>query len=210
MAIPMRVTHIFESLQGEGHLSGLYQCFVRVAGCSVVCPIRQQCDEPESLKFTAGEEREVQELALEVFSRVGNGGWCHVTGGEPTQQADLDEFLKALAGLGIHIHIQTSGVKRIGSQWDWLTVSPKCKPLELAQSSGQELKLINHPAICYDIDALRGWYESTKFWDYYVQPLWLPDGTSNVTETAELVMQANRAGLPYRMTMQAHKYWGLR
>src|SRR4051794_29132749 len=66
---------------------------------------------------------------------------------------------------------------------DWLTVSPKCNPQELAQSSGQELKLINHPAICSDIGALDEWYRSTKFWDYYIQPLWLLDGTSNLAET---------------------------
>ena len=205
----MRVTQIFESLQGEGHLSGLFQCFVRVAGCSVVCPIRKECDEPESLKFTAGRDWEPAALAKEVLGRVGRRGWCHITGGEPTQQADLDDFLRELSALDMHIHIQTSGVNRIGSRWDWLTVSPKCKPDELAQNSGQELKLINHPDIFHDVGSLRGWHQSTKFWDYYIQPLWLPDGSSNIKQTAELVMEANRAGLPYRMTMQAHKYWGV-
>ena len=205
----MRVTQIFESLQGEGHMAGIYQCFVRVAGCSVVCPIRKECDEQESLKFMAGHAHRPKELAKEVLSRVGRGGWCHITGGEPTQQHDFDEFLMELSALDIRIHIQTSGVNRIGSRWDWLTVSPKCKPYELAQNSGQELKLINHPDICFDVGALRGWHQSTKFWDYYIQPLWMPDGSSNVKATAELVMNANRSGLPYRMTMQAHKYWGL-
>ena len=204
----MRVTDIFTSLQGEGHLSGLYQCFVRVAGCSVVCPIRKECDEQESLKFTAGTDWKVDELADEVLSRVGRGGWCHITGGEPTQQEDLDDFLRNLNTLGIYIHIQTSGVKRIGSRWDWLTVSPKCNPYKLEQDSGQELKLINHPDICFDIGVLRAWHQSTKFWDYYIQPLW-KDGTSNIKETAELVLKANKVGLPYRMTMQAHKYWGV-
>ena len=92
----MRVSQVFTSIQGEAHLSGLYQCFVRTAGCSVNCPIRKDCDEQESLKFKNGTQWEVDALVKEVISKVGKGGWCHITGGEPTEQEDFDDFLKEL------------------------------------------------------------------------------------------------------------------
>jgi len=99
----MLVSQIFTSIQGEAHLSGLYQCFVRTAGCSVNCPIRKGCDEQESLKFKNGTQWEVEALVKEVISKVGKGGWCHITGGEPTEQEDFDDFLKELARNDIKI-----------------------------------------------------------------------------------------------------------
>ena len=37
----MVVSQIFTSIQGEAHLSGLYQCFVRTAGCSVIVQLEK-------------------------------------------------------------------------------------------------------------------------------------------------------------------------
>jgi organic radical activating enzyme len=207
----MVVSQIFTSIQGEAHLSGLYQCFVRTAGCSVNCPIRKGCDEQESLKFKNGTQWEVDDLVKEVISRVGKGGWCHITGGEPTEQEDFDDFLKELTRNDIKIQIQTSGVRRIGSRWDWLTVSPKQQPNEISKlvmNSGQELKIINDKNIVPNIDAIIEYYETTKFWDYYLQPLWHEKNGPNIDDTIKIILKCNEKKIPIRLSMQMHKYWG--
>lgn len=35
------VAEIFFTIQGEGHLRGFQQTFIRLAGCSVRCPLRR-------------------------------------------------------------------------------------------------------------------------------------------------------------------------
>ena len=93
-------------------------------------PIRKGCDEQESLKFKNGTSWEVDALVKEVLSKVGKGGWCHITGGEPTEQEDFDDFLKELTRNDIKIQIQTSGVRRIGSSLGLVNSFPNNSPMK--------------------------------------------------------------------------------
>jgi len=194
------VNNTFTSYQGTGHLLGMRQHFIRFAGCGVACPIRTQCDEQPALTRRHATQRSIDDLVAESMGAVGNGGWVHITGGEPTDQdAGLQGLVRELRRNGMYVHVQTSGVRRVPVQWDWITVSPKVKPP--LQTFGQELVVIDDGS--WSADDLRSVADATKFWIYYLCPLWgrSPELTSAL---------AKAAGPDWNMTIQAHKHWGVR
>jgi len=191
----------FTSFQGTGHLLGTRMHFVRFAGCSVAqCPIREQCDEPDALTRRGSFRRTAEDLVSEAVEAVGERGWLHITGGEPTDQPEgLQELVRLARERGLYVHVQSSGIRRVPVQWDWLTVSPKA--VEPLQTFGQELVVIDDGTVTVE----RLWHlaESTKFWCYYLCPVWGRD----MAETATL---AHDAGGPWALTLQAHKVGGFR
>ena len=184
----------YPAFQGTGHLLGTRQWFVRFAGCSVRCPIRKDCDEPNSLTRKHATLRSPDEL---VQGALDSGtGWMHVTGGEPTDQPEGLQHLVMLAReRGLKVHIQSSGVRHVPCQWDWLTISPKVFPLE--HTFGQECIVVDDGS--WDVERLSKLRESTKFWCYYLVPL----SHENTDLTVKLAADAG-----WDMTIQAHHHWG--
>ena len=201
----LRLVEEFYTVQGTGHLVGLPQYFVRLSGCSVgPCPLRQVCDEPDALRPDYGGDACPASVATRALDVVGSGGWLHVTGGEPFDQ------LRGVSALGMEaerrglkVHYQTSGTRPVDLPWDWITVSPKCPPGELAVKFGQEMVLLDGGI---DLAEMRAYYEATKFWFYYLQPVWGEDSAA----TIQKVLDARREGLPFSFTDQLHKRWGVR
>ena len=188
------ISETFTSFQGSGHLLGTRQHFVRFAGCGVKCPIRSVCDEQESLTRKHATERTVESLVKEALESM--TGWMHITGGEPTDQSEGLQHLVMLAReRGLKVHIQSSGVRHVPIQWDWITISPKTDPLH--HTFGQELIVVDDGT--WSVDRLKILRTDTKFWCYYLVPLSGADPAS----TVEL---ATRAG--WDMTIQAHHHWG--
>lgn len=207
----MKIAETFTSPQGEGHLTGKLMRFIRLAGCSVTqCPLHPanktrvgECDTDWKYRAT------VSALAMveEALEEVGRNGWVCITGGEPMDQAEaLAPLIVDLKRAGLLINIQTSGTIWVTCPWDWLTVSPKCPAADLVQTFGQELKLIYTGQPDSDI---RAYYERSKFWNYYLMPLW-KDGTHNVAETIDTIKRLNKGGQPWELTTQTHKWWGVR
>jgi len=209
----LKIAETFTSIQGEGHLTGKLMRFIRLAGCGVfACPLHPgntgvnrvgTCD--TNWKFKAWGDS--ASLAREALDEVGQRGWACITGGEPLEQPEpLALLIADLSRAGLLVNIQTSGTKWVTCPWDWLTVSPKCSAAELVQTFGQELKLVytGQPD-----DEIAAFYARTKFWNYYLMPLWR-DGTHNVAETIEAVKRMNRHGQPWELTTQSHKWWGVR
>ena len=93
----MNISELFHSIQGEGHLTGKPMFFIRAQGCSVKCPIREVCDQPESLGFKGGTAYAPAELAALALAAVGPRGWVSITGGEPLEQPDFDEVVALLS-----------------------------------------------------------------------------------------------------------------
>lgn len=200
----------FATFQGSGCLAGTWQCFVRFAGCAVRCPIRKVCDEQGALSFD-GTERDAEQLADECLESVGRNGWVHITGGEPCDQPNaLMAFAAECTKLGLRIHLQTSGLRRVPIAWDWLTISPKCRSFELVQTVGNELIIVNDPSWVIDCGILAGFKNRCKTQFFYLQPLYQPDGSSNIKETIELAERCNRVGQKWKLTDQFHKHWGIR
>tara|TARA_R110000824_G_scaffold20494_2_gene77163 strand:- start:604 stop:981 length:378 start_codon:yes stop_codon:yes gene_type:complete len=108
---------------------------------------------------------------------------------------------------GLRVHLQTSGAIAVGMPIDWLTVSPKVPISDLAQISGHELIVVydNQP-----LQELKELEMETDFTWHFLQPYWGEDGPMNSQETVKAVDELNASGNKWRLTLQAHKYWGIR
>ena len=100
----MRIAEIFQSIQGEGKLSGIPSTFIRVSGCNLRCA---WCDTPYASWNPEGEEMPVAAIADVVAAYPAK----HVvlTGGEPMVAKAIRELASALRGAGYHITIETAG-----------------------------------------------------------------------------------------------------
>lgn len=116
----MRISEIFESIQGEGLLAGVPSLFVRASGCNLRC---SWCDTPYASWVPEGEEWTVERLA----ARVAESRLRHVvlTGGEPMIFADVAPLTRALRDLGRHITIETAGTVDQPVECDLMSISPK-------------------------------------------------------------------------------------
>ena len=91
----LRVSEVFDSLQGEGPFCCRRALFVRLAGCNLRCPF---CDTKYSLDPRAGKKLDIGGLV----ERIAAGGYGLVvfTGGEPLlQRSALNAAVEAIQGL---------------------------------------------------------------------------------------------------------------
>lgn len=116
----MRIAEIFQSIQGEGFLTGTESVFVRTSGCNLRC---WYCDTPYASWQPEGEDCPVEE----IVSRVRQFELRHVvlTGGEPMLYAELIPLAAELAGLAKHITIETAGTLYLPVRCDLISISPK-------------------------------------------------------------------------------------
>lgn len=116
----LQIAETFVSIQGEGKLTGVPSWFVRVAGCNLRC---SWCDTPYASWDPKGEQRAVSELLDEALA----SGVRHavLTGGEPMIFEAIAELSRGLAGLGIHVTIETAGTVHRPVHCDLLSLSPK-------------------------------------------------------------------------------------
>lgn len=144
----IRVSEIFDSLQGEGSTMGMPSIFLRLTGCNLMCGgygtekdgklhdgATWRCDTIEVWK--KGERYEAQKLASLLVERFKNkfiaGSQLIITGGEPMlQQKALPTFiemLNQLSGVRVRIEVETNGTVPISSEFDkyvsQYNVSPK-------------------------------------------------------------------------------------
>lgn len=192
----IHVSETFTSHQGTGHLLGVAQHFVRFAGCAVRCPIRAECDERPALTRKDSTPRTAAGLVQEALDS--GTGWLHVTGGEPTDQSEgLQDLVRLARVSGLRVHVQSSGVRHVPVQWDWLTISPKVDPL--VHTFGQECIVVDDGT--WTVERLAELRDATKFWCYYLVPL----SEQNVARTGQLATESG-----WDLTIQAHKVWGLK
>ncbi len=128
----LRVSEVFDSIQGEGNTAGLETAFLRLAHCNLKCSF---CDTKYTWDFTAYSYRdEVRTMGLEELAprlQKPFGGRLVVTGGEPLLQTRALEKLFRLLPQDVNIEVETNGtvspteemLARVG-QWN---VSPKLR-----------------------------------------------------------------------------------
>ncbi len=116
----MRVAEIYQSVQGEGFLTGTPSVFVRASGCNLRC---WYCDTPYASWRPEGDDLSVEETLM----RVEQFACEHVvlTGGEPMLFAELIPLCDELRGRGRHITIETAGTLYLPLACDLMSISPK-------------------------------------------------------------------------------------
>ncbi len=102
LALSLRITEVFLSLQGEARTVGRPTVFIRLTGCPLRC---QYCD--TAYAFQGGELRSLAAL----LASTAEFGVRHVTvtGGEPLAQPGCAALLKELADAGYLVSLETSG-----------------------------------------------------------------------------------------------------
>jgi 7-carboxy-7-deazaguanine synthase len=120
IAIRMKLSELFYSIQGEGKLTGVPSVFVRASGCNLRCV---WCDTPYASWTPEGEDVPVSE----IVRRVGEFSARHVvvTGGEPMIMPDIVELCDALHRANMHITIETAATVFHPVKLDLASLSPK-------------------------------------------------------------------------------------
>jgi 7-carboxy-7-deazaguanine synthase len=204
----VRVTEIFESIQGESTHAGKPCVFVRFTGCDLRC---QYCD--TAYAFHGGTEMS----RGEILDRVGRYGarFVCLTGGEPSLQKELPELAQELLDRGYEVSIETHGqrpldriprgVKKIV---DLKTPGSREQHTDFRElerlGPGDELKVV----ICDEADfrwAVRI-IDELRLWER-VPVLFSPSfGQVAPQDLARWLLESRR---PARLQLQLHKLiWG--
>ncbi len=180
-----KVNEIFYSLQGEGYHTGRPAVFVRLSGCNLSCPF---CDTLHN-DYTEMTAEQIAERCKELV----RGGLLVLTGGEPSLQVDTG-LIEALHRYGYYVAIETNGTRPLPEDIDWVTLSPKCKPLI---TRCDELKIVFTTAdkVCdYGVDAQHR----------FLQPCDTGDAEKNrkvVDQCIDYIKQHPQ----WRLSLQTHK-----
>ena len=116
----MRLSEIFESVQGEGRYCGVPSVFVRTSGCNLRCWF---CDTPYTSWQPEGENRTWQSILQAVLQYD-----CEhvvITGGELMLQTDTGALAEALHDRGKFITVETAGTVDLPLHADLMSISPK-------------------------------------------------------------------------------------
>ncbi len=181
-----KVNEIFYSIQGEGFHTGKPTVFIRFSGCNLSCSF---CD-------TDHEHYELLSIK-DIIHEINAYACCNVliTGGEPTQQDNLEELLKALKQNSYWISIETNGTGFIPAFVDWVCVSPKTKNF---CGHGDELKVVHNGHTEKELRA----FLKLDFEYFCIQP----KSGENIPEIIELV----KSMPAWNLSVQMHKLVGIK
>lgn len=222
--IEYKINEVFESIQGEGALTGVPSIFVRLQGCPVGC---SWCDtkhtwavDPE-LKRSAetvmaeAEESEhwfghsVKQLLTLFEKNHYTAKNVILTGGEPCMY-DLTQLCEALELEGYSVSVETSGTFEVlVSPNTWVTVSPKVDMkggYEVRQDAILRANEIKHPIAMEkhvtDLEKLLEWVPKNAKPLIYLQPI---SQQKRATELAVKTCIAKN----WRLSLQTHKFIGI-
>ena len=116
----MRIAEIFESLQGEGRLTGTPSVFIRASGCNLRCIF---CDTRYASWEPTGDEYSIDAILQRVHEYKSHH--VVITGGEPMIFDDLVPLCDGLHQMGRHITIETAGTVDQPVRCDLMSISPK-------------------------------------------------------------------------------------
>ena len=197
------VVETFHSLQGEGHHSGRSAFFIRLGGCNVGCP---WCDTKHSWPEQAHPSQAINALADQANDACHAGAaFTVITGGEPLQH-DLHSLTELLHRRTARpVHLETSGVDPLSGQLDWITLSPKRHrpPRTDLLAACDELKVVvfEPEDLSFAEEMAKGVREDCQL---LLQPGW------DSSEGQALVMEQVRRQPHWRLSLQTHKWLGVR
>lgn len=183
----MRVNEIFYSLQGEGRFTGTPAVFLRLSGCNEKCPF---CDTQHESYREMSED--------DIVSAVSQHPSRHIviTGGEPTLQI-TPALTDKLHAAGFFIQIETNGSLPLpdGASIDWVTCSPKYRPVVIGQVDELKVLFMNQDLSQYD---------GIQAQEYRLQPLDSGDADTNnenLKQTIDYILRHPK----WNLSLQTHK-----
>jgi 7-carboxy-7-deazaguanine synthase len=219
------VNEIFETIQGEGTYTGTPAVFVRLQGCAVGCP---WCDTkhtweqdhasritPSDVWLKKGDSRFYapmleSEIAAGIRSRF-QARHIVITGGEPCAQ-NIEPLTALLIEMEWKVQIETSGTYEVVvHQGTWVTLAPK-----VGMPGGFDLKeqpLIVADEIKMPVGSVRDIVNLEKIiarmlFSRYPPEVYLQPLSQSPKATELCIRAATEHG--WRVSLQAHKYLGLR
>ena len=205
----LRITEIFQSLQGEARSVGFPTTFIRLTGCPLRCVY---CD--TSYAFSGGTWYTLDT----ILQQVNHFATQHVTvtGGEPLAQPDCLFLLEQLCEAGYQVSVETSGSLDI-SEIDQRV--SRVMDLKTPSSGEQEKNLYSNLKYLTAHDQLKFVISDRNDFDWSVQQisqfalqgqtelLMSPvHGTLQPVTLAEWILES---GIQIRFQMQLHKLlWG--
>lgn len=203
----LRITEIFNSLQGETSTVGLPTVFVRLTGCPLRCAY---CD--TAYAFSGGEQMTLDTILAEVNKYTSRH--VTVTGGEPLAQPNVLKLLTELCERGYHVSLETSGAVTVEGVDDRVV-----KVVDLKTPASQEchrnlydnIELLNpHDQVKFvicdrqDYDWAKMQIDQYKLNDRVDEVLFSPSHAELTgSQLAEWILED---GLQVRFQLQLHKY----
>lgn len=196
------LVEMFESIQGEGELTGTPSLFIRFGGCNLDCSF---CDTDFGNPVLTPESDILAFVAKSTMPLI------IITGGEPTLTVD-SEFISSMheAAPGKIITIETNGTHPLPDGLDHVTVSPKSRPdgtlYPILAEHADEIKVVYTGQNLEPYFHLRCSNPDTR---YFLQPCWTPDEKdreANLHATIAALMTDPR----WRLSLQTHRYLGVR
>ncbi|MEK9788527.1 MAG: 7-carboxy-7-deazaguanine synthase QueE [Flavobacteriaceae bacterium] len=185
----------FYTLQGEGYHKGSAAFFIRIGGCDVGC---HWCDVKESWDANLHPPTPIEHIVTQAKQYSDT---VVVTGGEPLMW-NMDPLCKALHGLGMQVHIETSGAYALTGTWDWFCLSPKKnkRPLQAAYDYADELKVIIYNKDDFKFAEEQAAQVATNC-KLFLQPEW-----SRREKVMPLIVDYVLANPKWKASLQTHKY----
>lgn len=197
-----RINEIFYSLQGEGFWTGTPAVFVRFSGCNLRCPF---CDTAHQTFTPMTAEDIISSFyGLSVESNI-----VILTGGEPGLQVD-EMLIDKLHGAGYRVHIETNGTVALPEGIDWMTLSPKEDVPGLKGDGKVVLARADEIKVVFaEGDDPARWAAFPAAW-HFLQPCDVPGDPEQSRSNAEATVTYIKTHPVWRLSLQTHKFLGIR
>lgn len=116
----LRVSELFESVQGEGEWLGVPSVFLRLSGCNLRCT---WCDTPYASWHPEGPVVHLDEIKRQIAQFAPRH--LVLTGGEPMIFEPIVPLTEWLKTEGYSVTIETAGTAYLAAKCDLMSISPK-------------------------------------------------------------------------------------